>query len=56
MEQTSCARCASSFDRAHLNMCPICHKLVCEGCRVNRSGRFFCSQFCADEFFFGDEE
>ena len=56
MEKKSCSKCAASGERVHLVKCPICHKAVCETCVFNRGGRLFCSVFCADYFFFEEEE
>jgi hypothetical protein len=49
-------KCAATGEKIVFIKCPICHKLVCENCVVSRSGRAFCGQYCADDFFFGDEE
>ena len=56
MEDRACAVCKSSGEKIVLTKCPICFKVVCEACRFNRGGRLFCSQYCAEEFFFGEEE
>ncbi|HKY32664.1 MAG TPA: hypothetical protein VJV23_09030 [Candidatus Polarisedimenticolia bacterium] len=56
MSHDACAVCSAAGPRIVLGKCPICFKAVCEGCRVSRGGRHFCSQYCADYFFFGDEE
>ena len=56
VEEKSCAVCKAAGVKIVVTKCPICFKLVCETCRVNRGGRTFCSQFCAEEFFFGEEE
>ena len=37
-----------------LRKCPICFKIFCEECGVNRGGRWFCTKNCCDYFFFGD--
>jgi hypothetical protein len=54
--QEVCSVCTAHGDRIVLAKCPICHKLVCETCRVMRGGRSFCSQRCSDYFFFDDED
>lgn len=51
----ACSKC-SAGDKVALMMCPICHKMVCERCQFSKSGRNFCSQYCAEYFFFGDED
>ncbi len=56
MEQDACSRCSAAGAKVVLIKCPICHKLVCETCRVVRSGRPFCSSYCSESFFFGDED
>ena len=56
MEEKACSRCGASGERLALAKCTICLKQFCEGCRVARGGRHFCSQYCADEFFFSDED
>ena len=52
----NCFKCGKSDDKGQLTKCPICHKHVCDDCRFNLSGRYFCSNHCADFFFFDDEE
>jgi len=39
-----------------LSKCPICFKLVCQDCAKREYGRIFCTQRCADMFFFGDDD
>jgi hypothetical protein len=56
VEEKSCSTCKAAGEKIALTKCPICFKLVCESCHVNRGGRLFCSQYCAEEFFFGEEE
>jgi len=56
LEPKTCSKCAATGEKVVFIKCPICHKLVCENCVVSRSGRAFCGQYCADNFFFGDEE
>ena len=51
-----CSKCGASDERRPLTKCPICHKMICDDCRTNVSGRYFCSSHCADFFFFEDEE
>ena len=55
MEQ--CKECSVGEDEAYLHKCPICHKGVCDEHKFMRSGRIFCSSFCAAYFFHeGDED
>ena len=51
-----CAQCETGLTAASLTRCPICHKIVCENCRRNKGGKYFCSRFCAEYFFYGDLE
>ena len=52
-----CKECGESEDDVFLHKCPICHKYICEEHKFVRSGRVFCSQFCAAFFFHeGDED
>ena len=53
----TCSKCGKNDEKTTtLTKCPICHKLVCDECRYNISGRYFCSNHCADFFFFEEEE
>ncbi|MEE9218855.1 MAG: hypothetical protein V3U98_07275 [Acidobacteriota bacterium] len=36
--------------------CPLCHQNACEDCSYRRQGRYFCSRFCGESFFFSDED
>jgi hypothetical protein len=56
MPSDECSRCSSSDPRMTLSRCPICHKLFCDKCQYAKGGRVFCAQYCADYFFFGDDE
>lgn len=51
-----CVRCDKPDTEVRLSKCPICFKKYCEECRYHFSGRDFCSQFCAEYFFFADPE
>ena len=52
-----CKECAVAEDDAYLHKCPICHSYICEEHKFTRSGRVFCSNFCAAYFFHeGDED
>ena len=51
-----CALCEQTFSRFDLRLCPICHKQTCERCGLNKGGKHFCSQYCAEYFFYGGGE
>jgi hypothetical protein len=52
-----CKTCGVGEDDAYLHKCPICHKMTCDEHKYVRSGRPFCSEFCAAYFFHeGDED
>jgi hypothetical protein len=51
-----CKTCGINDDEAFLLKCPICHEMVCEEDKYVRSGRDFCTEFCAATFFHGDDE
>ena len=52
-----CVACKVSDQDVRLHKCPICHKYICEEHKFVRSGRIFCSAFCAAYFFHeGDED
>ena len=51
-----CVVCQVSDQDSRLSKCPICFKWVCDNCANRRFGRIFCTQKCADQFFFGDDE
>jgi len=51
-----CVRCGRSNQETKLAKCAICFKFYCRTCAVLRHGKNFCSNICADYFFFGDEE
>jgi endogenous inhibitor of DNA gyrase (YacG/DUF329 family) len=52
----NCSVCGKSDQEVTLNKCPICFKLVCQDCAKREYGRAFCSQRCADSFFFGEDD
>ena len=43
-------------DESRLEKCPICHKAFCDEHGHSMSGRRFCSRYCAEFFFFSDED
>lgn len=51
-----CVFCEKTFGRYDLYLCPICHKQTCEACGMSKGGKHFCSQYCAEYFFFADED
>jgi hypothetical protein len=52
-----CVFCEKTFSRYDIHLCPICHKKTCEKCATSRGGKHFCSQYCAEYFFFaGDDD
>jgi len=56
LEIKVCGECGAGGEKISLNRCPICFKLSCESCQFNRGGRLFCSVYCADSFFFDEED
>jgi hypothetical protein len=51
-----CGSCRRTEVEVRVHKCPICFKLICDDCGRREYGRVFCSQRCADQFFFGDDE
>jgi len=52
-----CVFCEKDFSRYDLYKCPICHKQACDPCGLSKGGKHFCSQYCAEYFFFvGDDD
>lgn len=54
MADRRCVICKEDEDSVDLKKCPMCLKWYCEDCEYTISGRTFCSQICANFFFFGD--
>ena len=54
--EVRCLKCGKNLDQGRLHKCPICFKYACEEHVYRMSGREFCSNSCAQYFFFGDEE
>ena len=48
--------CGGNELDVRLHKCQICFKWACEKDGVARYGRMFCSEKCANAFFFGDED
>jgi hypothetical protein len=51
-----CFRCGAKPEAKTLRKCPICFRFYCDDCATSKSGRRFCSPFCAASFFHGDED
>jgi hypothetical protein len=51
-----CVTCQKDEQEVTLAKCPICFKWVCQDCGRREYGRVFCSQRCANLFFFGDDD
>ncbi len=51
-----CKECGIDEDEGYLSKCPICHQMICDDHKFMRSGRIFCSEYCAAAFFHGDDE
>ncbi len=56
MSSVECVTCSKTADQVPLHRCAICFKHYCDEHGYSMSGRRFCSQFCAEYFFFGEEE
>ena len=52
----TCKECDFTEDDGFMYKCPICHKMICEDHKFVRSGRIFCSEFCAAYFFHESDE
>ena len=52
----ACKVCQKTADEVALNKCPICFKYYCDDDRFLLSGREFCGKFCAEYFFFSEED
>ncbi|MDX1389846.1 MAG: hypothetical protein R3344_11690 [Acidobacteriota bacterium] len=51
-----CKVCDKTANEVHLNKCPICFESYCDEHKFLYSGREFCSNHCAQYFFFEDED
>lgn len=51
-----CIHCDKTEQQVDLIKCPICFKTYCDECGYQHGGRKFCSQFCADYYFFADPD
>lgn len=51
-----CRGCEATSDTRFLERCTICHKDFCDDCGIRGHGKRFCTQGCADVFFFGSED
>jgi hypothetical protein len=53
----NCAICLKVDEEVYrLVKCPECYRVVCENCAVRRYGRYFCSEQCARNYYFYQEE
>lgn len=52
-----CVRCGKSdLEVYRLIKCPVCFKQVCDDCAVRLYGKYFCSNTCAQTFFYDEGE
>jgi hypothetical protein len=56
MGTASCFECQASIEDTHLEKCPICFRHFCADHGHRRSGRAFCTEGCADYFFFSEPD
>jgi hypothetical protein len=56
MPDNECVHCKKTEGQASLHKCPICFKYYCGEHAYQLSGRTFCSQPCAEYFFFSDPD
>jgi hypothetical protein len=55
-EDLTCAICTVTRDAAQLERCRNCRRTYCGDCSVRSRSGTFCSQECADLFYFGDDD
>ena len=53
---TACELCGATGRWLQLAKCPMCHTYFCESCDYKYGGKDFCSNTCANEFYWGGEE
>ncbi len=51
-----CHECKKKMTEASLHKCPVCFKYYCDDHGHHRSGVGFCSDGCAEYFFFVDPD
>ena len=56
MADHECVQCKKTEDETSLHKCPICFKYFCGEHAYLMSGRTFCSQPCAEFFFFSETD
>jgi hypothetical protein len=56
MAEHQCVHCNKTDDETKLSKCPICFKYYCNEHAYQMSGRTFCSQPCAEFFFFSETD
>ncbi len=52
----TCSKCNQTSDIRRISKCVVCFKLVCADCALRRYATEFCSEQCANSFFFGTGE
>jgi hypothetical protein len=52
----NCHDCERTASETRLTKCPVCHRHFCDEHRFVLSGRAFCTQRCAEYFFFAEPE
>lgn len=53
-ETKLCNVCGSTSELIQLERCRMCFKWFCTECGYRQSGRRFCSENCAQIYFYGD--
>ncbi len=56
MAENECVTCKKLESQAVLHKCPICFRYYCDEHFYQMGGRRFCTQQCAEYFFFDDSE
>jgi len=56
MKAMKCEVCSAEVAEEQLHRCPICSKLFCDECSVDKGDKKFCSRFCAEFSFYGGPE
>ncbi len=55
-EDPQCYKCKKTAKEQRLLRCVICHRIFCDDCSFVKSGHHFCSRFCAEYFFYDEDE
>jgi hypothetical protein len=53
-DTTGCIGCEKTAETAQLERCRMCSKWYCPDCVYRQGGRRFCSNDCAQLYFYGD--